>query len=247
MTRVVNLVQGSGKSVHLFQPLTLLYPTLLVLKGTIDNAAQALLSLIRHFQPLMEIHLHHEYALHACACSSGLKFREDLRRRGRAARLPHAGRDLPPAGQAGRPGLVGAEQPVGRRAGGTTVDGGSAANPLKARWMGLANGVGIHGTGEDYSIGSGASHGCIRMHVADVNRLFPAFRSARPSSSPTASARQASPGVRAAHGARAAWRAQRRSPGAVDGVPNSCGRGSRRRPPARCMGQHGADADGERR
>jgi lipoprotein-anchoring transpeptidase ErfK/SrfK len=55
---------------------------------------------------------------------------------------------------------------------GTTVDGGSAANPLKARWMGIANGVGIHGTGEDYSIGSPASHGCIRMHVPDVIDLF---------------------------------------------------------------------------
>jgi lipoprotein-anchoring transpeptidase ErfK/SrfK len=55
---------------------------------------------------------------------------------------------------------------------GTTVDGGSAANPLKARWMGIANGVGIHGTGEDYSIGTAASHGCIRMHVPDVIDLF---------------------------------------------------------------------------
>ena len=55
---------------------------------------------------------------------------------------------------------------------GTTVQGGSAANPLKARWMGLAGGVGIHGTGEDYSIGSRASHGCIRMHVWDVKDLF---------------------------------------------------------------------------
>ena len=57
--------------------------------------------------------------------------------------------------------------------GGTTVAGGSAANPLKARWMGLADGVGIHGTGEDWSIGSAASHGCVRMHVADVKRLYP--------------------------------------------------------------------------
>jgi len=55
---------------------------------------------------------------------------------------------------------------------GTVVEGGSAANPLKARWMGIANGVGIHGTGEDYSIGTRASHGCIRMHVADVIDLF---------------------------------------------------------------------------
>ena len=56
---------------------------------------------------------------------------------------------------------------------GTTVEGGSAANPLKARWMGLVDGVGIHGTGEDASIGSAASHGCIRMHVADVEDLYP--------------------------------------------------------------------------
>jgi lipoprotein-anchoring transpeptidase ErfK/SrfK len=56
---------------------------------------------------------------------------------------------------------------------GTTVEGGSAANPLKARWMGIINGVGIHGTGEDYSIGTAASHGCIRMHVSDVIDLFP--------------------------------------------------------------------------
>jgi lipoprotein-anchoring transpeptidase ErfK/SrfK len=55
---------------------------------------------------------------------------------------------------------------------GTSVVGGSAANPLKARWMGIANGVGIHGTGEDGSIGSRASHGCIRMHVSDVVELF---------------------------------------------------------------------------
>jgi lipoprotein-anchoring transpeptidase ErfK/SrfK len=55
---------------------------------------------------------------------------------------------------------------------GTTVEGGSAANPLKARWMGITNGVGIHGTGEDYSIGTRASHGCIRMHVPDVIDLF---------------------------------------------------------------------------
>jgi lipoprotein-anchoring transpeptidase ErfK/SrfK len=56
--------------------------------------------------------------------------------------------------------------------GGSTVAGGSAANPLKARWMGVSGSVGIHGTGEDYSIGSRASHGCIRMHVADVVKLF---------------------------------------------------------------------------
>jgi lipoprotein-anchoring transpeptidase ErfK/SrfK len=55
---------------------------------------------------------------------------------------------------------------------GTTVTGGSAANPLKARWMGVAGSVGIHGTGEDGSIGTRASHGCIRMHVSDVIALY---------------------------------------------------------------------------
>ncbi len=55
---------------------------------------------------------------------------------------------------------------------GTTVTGGSAANPLKARWMGITGSVGIHGTGQDYSIGTRASHGCIRMHVNDVIALY---------------------------------------------------------------------------
>ncbi len=55
---------------------------------------------------------------------------------------------------------------------GSTVAGGSAANPLKARWMGIIAGVGIHGTGQGDSIGTRASHGCIRMHVADVIELF---------------------------------------------------------------------------
>ena len=55
---------------------------------------------------------------------------------------------------------------------GSSVSGGSAANPLKARWMGVTGSVGIHGTGQDYSIGTRASHGCIRMHVGDVIALF---------------------------------------------------------------------------
>jgi lipoprotein-anchoring transpeptidase ErfK/SrfK len=54
-----------------------------------------------------------------------------------------------------------------------TVAGGSAENPLKARWMGIADGVGIHGTGAPGSIGSRASHGCIRMTVPDVIDLYP--------------------------------------------------------------------------
>jgi len=56
---------------------------------------------------------------------------------------------------------------------GQTIPGGAPNNPLKARWLGIANGVGIHGTAEDWSIGSRASHGCIRMHVSDVIDLYP--------------------------------------------------------------------------
>ncbi len=56
--------------------------------------------------------------------------------------------------------------------GGTTVQGGTAANPLKARWMGIVNGVGFHGTGDDASVGTAASHGCLRMHVRDVIALY---------------------------------------------------------------------------
>jgi lipoprotein-anchoring transpeptidase ErfK/SrfK len=47
------------------------------------------------------------------------------------------------------------------------------ANPLKARWLGFGGGRGIHGTADDGSIGSAASHGCIRMHVSDVEALYP--------------------------------------------------------------------------
>jgi lipoprotein-anchoring transpeptidase ErfK/SrfK len=52
------------------------------------------------------------------------------------------------------------------------VAGGSAENPLKARWLGIVDGVGIHGTDAVGSLGSRASHGCIRMSVPDVKRLY---------------------------------------------------------------------------
>jgi lipoprotein-anchoring transpeptidase ErfK/SrfK len=39
--------------------------------------------------------------------------------------------------------------------------------------MGLdAAGVGMHGTPDAASIGYSASHGCIRMHIADAEWLF---------------------------------------------------------------------------
>jgi lipoprotein-anchoring transpeptidase ErfK/SrfK len=55
---------------------------------------------------------------------------------------------------------------------GTVVPGGTAANPLKARWMGIYDGAGIHGTAETGSIGTAASHGCIRMLIPDVIELY---------------------------------------------------------------------------
>jgi lipoprotein-anchoring transpeptidase ErfK/SrfK len=45
-------------------------------------------------------------------------------------------------------------------------------NPLVARWMGIYNGAGFHGTDDIGSLGSAASHGCIRMAVPDVIDLF---------------------------------------------------------------------------
>ena len=46
-------------------------------------------------------------------------------------------------------------------------------NPLGTRWIGLDHGlVGIHGTPAEWTIGSRASHGCLRMTVPDVEDLF---------------------------------------------------------------------------
>jgi lipoprotein-anchoring transpeptidase ErfK/SrfK len=45
-------------------------------------------------------------------------------------------------------------------------------NPLKARWMGIFDGAGIHGTDDTGSLGSAASHGCVRMAVPDVIELY---------------------------------------------------------------------------
>jgi lipoprotein-anchoring transpeptidase ErfK/SrfK len=55
---------------------------------------------------------------------------------------------------------------------GKIIPPGDPENPLKARWMGFWDGAGIHGTAESDSIGSAASHGCIRMNVPDVIDLY---------------------------------------------------------------------------
>ena len=55
---------------------------------------------------------------------------------------------------------------------GTVVPGGTPENPLKARWLGIFDGAGIHGTDQTYSLGHAASHGCIRMAIPDVIELY---------------------------------------------------------------------------
>jgi len=55
---------------------------------------------------------------------------------------------------------------------GKVIPGDDPTNPIKARWLGIFDGVGIHGTSDDASIGHNASHGCIRMHIPDVEQLY---------------------------------------------------------------------------
>lgn len=46
------------------------------------------------------------------------------------------------------------------------------SNPIKSRWMGIYDGAGIHGTDATWSIGTAASHGCVRMTIPDVEDLY---------------------------------------------------------------------------
>jgi lipoprotein-anchoring transpeptidase ErfK/SrfK len=55
---------------------------------------------------------------------------------------------------------------------GKVIPGGTPQNPLKARWLGIYNGAGIHGTDAIGSLGTAASHGCIRMAIPDVEELY---------------------------------------------------------------------------
>ncbi len=45
-------------------------------------------------------------------------------------------------------------------------------DPIKARWMGIFEGAGIHGTEETWSLGQAVSHGCVRMSIPDVEELY---------------------------------------------------------------------------
>jgi L,D-transpeptidase catalytic domain/Putative peptidoglycan binding domain len=53
-------------------------------------------------------------------------------------------------------------------------------DPLKARWLGIFNGAGIHGTDETWSIGHAVSHGCVRMTIPDVIDLYNRVRVGAP-------------------------------------------------------------------
>ena len=47
------------------------------------------------------------------------------------------------------------------------------SNPLgRGGWAPRRPGIGIHGTPQSYSIGSAASHGCIRMYIHDAEAVF---------------------------------------------------------------------------
>lgn len=54
---------------------------------------------------------------------------------------------------------------------GQTIPPGPS-NPIKARWMAIYEGAGIHGTEETSSLGTAASHGCVRMSIPDVEELY---------------------------------------------------------------------------
>lgn len=60
---------------------------------------------------------------------------------------------------------------------GRRIPFGDPQNIIGTRWIGLSGaaaveGIGIHGTSDDSSVGKAASMGCIRMHNADVEKLF---------------------------------------------------------------------------
>jgi lipoprotein-anchoring transpeptidase ErfK/SrfK len=55
---------------------------------------------------------------------------------------------------------------------GKVISGDDPENPIKARWLGIFDGAGIHGTDNISSLGSAASHGCIRMAIPDVIEVY---------------------------------------------------------------------------
>ena len=64
------------------------------------------------------------------------------------------------------------EEPWAGELAGKLIPPGSPDNPLEARWLGFYGGAGIHGTDDIASLGTAASHGCIRMSIPDVIELY---------------------------------------------------------------------------
>lgn len=59
---------------------------------------------------------------------------------------------------------------------GEAIPGGDPDNPLGKFWIGFwtdgKNWIGFHGTPNPETVGTAASHGCIRMYNKDVEELF---------------------------------------------------------------------------
>ena len=60
---------------------------------------------------------------------------------------------------------------------GRRIPYGSPGHIIGTRWIGLtgapeADGIGLHGTNDETSIGTAASLGCVRMRNADIERIF---------------------------------------------------------------------------
>ncbi len=59
---------------------------------------------------------------------------------------------------------------------GIVIPGGDPENPLGRYWIGFwsdgKNWIGFHGTPNPRSVGTAASHGCIRMYNQDIEELF---------------------------------------------------------------------------
>ena len=59
---------------------------------------------------------------------------------------------------------------------GQAIPGGDPKNPLGRYWIGFwtdgKNWIGFHGTPNPRSVGTAASHGCIRMYNKDIEELF---------------------------------------------------------------------------
>jgi lipoprotein-anchoring transpeptidase ErfK/SrfK len=57
---------------------------------------------------------------------------------------------------------------------GQVVGDDDPANPIVARWLGFGKtGEGLHGTRSLESLGTAASHGCIRLDPKDIIELYP--------------------------------------------------------------------------